>query len=108
MKSVDRRDFLKLSGIAGVTFTAGLFPGAQASAQAAGDFHFVHYGARAMGGAAMLITEMTCVAPDARITPGCTGLWNDTQEAAWKRIGASPPVSTINEPSRASISVTGV
>jgi len=29
---------------------------------------------------------MTCVAPDARITPGCTGLWNDAQEAAWKRI----------------------
>src|SRR5471032_3587128 len=41
MKSVDRRDFLKLSGIAGVTFTAGLFPGQQASAQAASDFHFV-------------------------------------------------------------------
>src|SRR5471030_1587018 len=41
MKSVDRRDFLKLSGIAGVTFTAGLFPAYQASAQAAGDFHFV-------------------------------------------------------------------
>jgi len=41
MKSVDRRDFLKLTGIAGVTFTAGLFPGHQASAQAAGDFHFV-------------------------------------------------------------------
>ncbi len=41
MQSVDRRDFLKLSGIAGVTFTAGLFPGHQASAQAANDFHFV-------------------------------------------------------------------
>jgi 3',5'-cyclic AMP phosphodiesterase CpdA len=41
MKPVDRRDFLKLSGIAGVTFTAGLFPGAAALAQAAGDFHFV-------------------------------------------------------------------
>ncbi|MEJ8574826.1 bifunctional salicylyl-CoA 5-hydroxylase/oxidoreductase [Microbaculum marinum] len=51
-----------------------------------GDFHLVHYGARAMGGAGLIFTEMTCVAPDARITHGCTGLWNDEQEAAWKRI----------------------
>ena len=52
----------------------------------AGDFHLVHLGARAMGGAAMVVTEMTCVSPDARITPGCAGLWNDEQERAWKRI----------------------
>jgi anthraniloyl-CoA monooxygenase len=50
------------------------------------EFHFVHYAARGTGGAALLFTEMTCVAPDARITPGCTGLWNDAQQAAWKRI----------------------
>jgi anthraniloyl-CoA monooxygenase len=50
------------------------------------DFHLVHYGALAMGGPGMMFTEMTCVAPDARITHGCTGLWNDAQEAAWKRI----------------------
>ncbi len=50
------------------------------------DFHLVHYGSRAMGGAGLLFTEMTCVAPDARITPGCTGLWNDDQAAAWQRI----------------------
>ena len=50
------------------------------------DFHLVHYGALAMGGAGLMFTEMTCVAPDARITEGCTGLWNDAQEAAWKRI----------------------
>jgi hypothetical protein len=43
MKSVDRRDFLRLSGMAGVTFTAGLFPAYNASAQAAGDFHFVQF-----------------------------------------------------------------
>jgi 3',5'-cyclic AMP phosphodiesterase CpdA len=43
MKSVDRRDFLRLSGLAGVTFTAGLFPAHNASAQAAGDFHFVQF-----------------------------------------------------------------
>ena len=50
------------------------------------DFHLVHYGSRGMGGAAMIVTEMTCVAADARITPGCTGIWNDEQMAAWKRI----------------------
>ncbi|WP_424812193.1 bifunctional salicylyl-CoA 5-hydroxylase/oxidoreductase [Roseococcus sp. YIM B11640] len=51
-----------------------------------GDFHLVHYGARAMGGAGLVFTEMTCPAPDARITPGCAGLWNDEQQAAWARI----------------------
>ena len=51
-----------------------------------GDFHLVHYGARAIGGAGLIFTEMTCVGRDARITPGCTGLWNDTQQAAWTRI----------------------
>ena len=51
-----------------------------------GDFHLVHFGARALGGAGLLYTEMCCVAPDARITPGCAGLWNDAQQAAWQRI----------------------
>jgi anthraniloyl-CoA monooxygenase len=51
-----------------------------------GDFHLMHYGARAVGGAGLIFTEMTCVAPDARITPGCAGLWSDAQEAAWTRI----------------------
>ena len=50
------------------------------------DWHLVHYGARAVGGAGLVFTEMTCVAPDARITPGCTGLWNEAQRDAWKRI----------------------
>lgn len=50
------------------------------------DFHLVHFGARAMGGAAMVFTEMTCVSPDARITPSCLGMWNDEQLEAWKRI----------------------
>jgi anthraniloyl-CoA monooxygenase len=57
-----------------------------ASEGAPGDFHLVHLGARAMGGAALVVTEMTCVSPEARITPGCTGLWNDEQETAWRRI----------------------
>jgi anthraniloyl-CoA monooxygenase len=52
----------------------------------AGDYHLVHLGARAMGGAGLVFAEMTCVSPDARITPGCPGLWNDTQRDAWKRI----------------------
>lgn len=43
MKQTDRRDFLKLAGMAGVTFTAGLFPGREAAAQAGGDFHFVQF-----------------------------------------------------------------
>ena len=51
-----------------------------------GDFHFQHYAARAVGGAALVMTEMTCVSADARITPGCTGLWNDEQARAWARI----------------------
>jgi anthraniloyl-CoA monooxygenase len=51
-----------------------------------GDFHLVHYGSRAIGGAGLIFTEMTCVGRDARITPGCTGLWNEQQEAAWRRI----------------------
>jgi anthraniloyl-CoA monooxygenase len=50
------------------------------------DFHLVHFGARAMGGAAMVFTEMTCVSPDARITPGCLGLWNAEQQTGWQRI----------------------
>jgi anthraniloyl-CoA monooxygenase len=51
-----------------------------------GDFHFVHYGARAEGGAGLLYTEMTCVSPGGRITPGCTGIYTPDHVAAWKRI----------------------
>ncbi len=51
-----------------------------------GDFHLVHLGARAMGGAGMVVAEMTCPTADARITPGCPGLWNTAQRDAWKRI----------------------
>jgi anthraniloyl-CoA monooxygenase len=50
------------------------------------DWHLVHYGARATGGAGLLFTEMTCTSADARISLGCTGLWNETQRAAWQRI----------------------
>ncbi len=50
------------------------------------DWHLVHYGALAKGGAGLIYTEMTDIGPDARITPGCAGIWNDEQEAAWRRI----------------------
>ncbi len=51
-----------------------------------GDFHLVHLGARALGGAGLVFAEMTCPCPEGRITTGCTGLWNDAQMHAWKRI----------------------
>jgi anthraniloyl-CoA monooxygenase len=51
-----------------------------------GEWHLVHYGSRALGGAGLLVTEQTNVSPEGRITPGCAGIWNDAQEAAWKRI----------------------
>jgi anthraniloyl-CoA monooxygenase len=51
-----------------------------------GDYHLAHLGARAMGGAGLVFAEMTCVSPDARITPGCPGLWTDAQGARWQRI----------------------
>ena len=50
------------------------------------DWHLVHYAERAKGGAGLLTTEMTCVSPEGRITPGCTGLYAPAHEAAWKRI----------------------
>ena len=50
------------------------------------DWHLVHYAERAKGGAGLVITEMTCVSPEGRISPGCTGLYAPEHEAAWKRI----------------------
>ncbi len=50
------------------------------------DFHLVHLGARALGGAALVFVEMTSPTPEGRITPGCPGLWNDAQGSAFKRI----------------------
>ncbi len=50
------------------------------------DFHLVHLGARALGGAALVMVEMTSPTPEGRITPGCTGLWNDAQQAGLARI----------------------
>ena len=50
------------------------------------DWHLVHLGARALGGAGLIFTEMTTVSPQARITHGCAGIYTDEQEAAWKRV----------------------
>ncbi|MFF2505805.1 bifunctional salicylyl-CoA 5-hydroxylase/oxidoreductase [Streptomyces sp. NPDC058067] len=51
-----------------------------------GDFHLVHLGARALGGAGLVMTEMVCVSPEGRITPGCAGLYTSEQAEAWRRI----------------------
>ena len=50
------------------------------------DFYLVHLGARAQGGAGLVFTEMTCVAPDGRISPGCAGMYKDEHGPAWARI----------------------
>ena len=50
------------------------------------DFHLVHLGARALGGASLVMTEMVCVSPEARITLGCTGMYNHDHLNAWSRI----------------------
>ena len=50
------------------------------------DWHLVHLAERAKGGAGLVVTEMTCVSPEGRITPGCTGMYKAEHEAAWKRI----------------------
>ncbi len=52
------------------------------------DWHLVHYGERAKGGAGLVFTEMTCVSPEGRITPGCPGLYAPEHEAAWARLTA--------------------
>jgi len=52
------------------------------------DWHLVHLGSRAVGGAGLVFTEATAVSPEGRISPGDTGLWNDAQQDAWSRIAA--------------------
>jgi anthraniloyl-CoA monooxygenase len=62
------------------------------------DFHLVHYGTRAQGGAGLVYTEMTCVSAEGRISPGCTGMYAPEHAAAWKRI-----VGFVHANSRAKI-----
>ena len=65
-----------------------------------GDWHLVHLGSRAIGGAGLVMTEMTDVSPEGRITSGCTGLWNETQQRGWQRI-----VEFVHGRSRAAIGI---
>jgi anthraniloyl-CoA monooxygenase len=62
------------------------------------EFHLVHLGSKALGGAGLVMTEMTCVSPEGRITPGCPGIWNDEQRDAWRRV-----TSFVHERSTAKI-----
>lgn len=64
------------------------------------DWQMVHLGSRAVGGAGLVFTEMTDVSAEARITPGCTGIWNREQAEGWKRI-----VSFVHDRSRAKIAL---
>ncbi|MFN3565340.1 MAG: bifunctional salicylyl-CoA 5-hydroxylase/oxidoreductase [Burkholderiaceae bacterium] len=50
------------------------------------DYYLVHLGSRAHGGAGLVFTEMVCVSADARISPGCAGMYRDEHRTAWKRI----------------------
>ena len=50
------------------------------------EFHLVHLGSKALGGAGLVMTEMTCVSPEGRITLGCPGIWTDEQRDAWRRV----------------------
>jgi len=61
-------------------------------------WHLVHLGSRAVGGAGLVMTEMTCVSPEGRITPGCTGLWSDAQQESW-----APIVDFVHRQTRAKI-----
>ena len=65
-----------------------------------GDFHMVHLGSRAMGGAGMVVVEMTCPSADGRITPSCPGLWNEAQRDAFARI-----VNFVHQGSDAKIAI---
>lgn len=51
-----------------------------------GNFHLVHLGSKALGGAGLVMTEMVCVSETGRITPGCSGLYNEAQQESWREI----------------------
>ncbi len=64
------------------------------------EWHLVHLGSRAIGGAGLVFAEMTNVSPEGRITPGCAGIWSEEQAAAWRRI-----VDFVHERSAAKIGI---
>jgi anthraniloyl-CoA monooxygenase len=65
-----------------------------------GDFHLVHLGSKALGGAGLVMTEMVCVSPEGRITPGCAGIYTAEQEDRWRRI-----VGFVHDSTRAKIGI---
>ena len=65
-----------------------------------GDFHLVHLGSRAQGGAGLVFTEMSCVSPEGRITPGCAGVYRREHSDAYRRI-----VDFVHEHSEARIAL---
>ncbi len=65
-----------------------------------GDFHLAHLGSKALGGAGLVMTEMVCVSPAGRITPGCTGIYTAEQEESWRRI-----TGFVHDYSRAKIGI---
>jgi anthraniloyl-CoA monooxygenase len=69
----------------------------------ANDFHLTHLGSKALGGAGLVMTEMVCVSPEARITLGCTGLWNDDQRDAYRRVTDFVHCHVPREASRADL-----
>ena len=76
------------------------------------DWHFVHLGSRAVGGASLVCVEASGVSPEGRITPWDAGLWNEAQAAAWKRVadflrahGAVPAIQLAHAGRKASCDV---
>ena len=76
IRSITLRNRIGVSPMCQYSCTEGL----------ANDWHYVHLGSRAVGGAGLVTVEATAVAPEGRITPGCTGLWNDRQAEAFAPI----------------------
>ncbi len=76
VRSVELKNRIVVSPMAQYTASDGVV----------GDWHLMHLGARAVGGAALVMVEMTSPTPEGRITPGCPGLWNEAQQAAFARI----------------------
>ena len=89
LKSVELRNRIAIPPMCQYSATDGV----------ANDWHQTHYASLARGGAGLVIVEATGVSPEGRITPGCLGLWNDTQAnalapiaAAIKKAGAVPGI----------------
>jgi len=87
LRSVTARNRIMLSPMCQYSATDGM----------PDDWHFVHLGARAVGGAGIVFTESVHTEPRGRITPYCLGLWNDEQRDAFARIAAFVDQQPRNE-----------